>query len=477
MARGMASTAMPALLGSLFALWTLSNAEHYFDAASLAVDQQQKCLMKPHPGQIVSLLRMFGVGYESQADCLENNLVQLGTGEGKSVVLAMAASVLALLGCDVSCACFSQVLSERDYIAFEPLFDVLGVHDHIQYGTFPHLSEKVVNSKGNIRSIAKDLIEKGVKSKGAVSSGRPFALLVDEVDVFFSKDFYGQVYVPACTLTDDTITALVRHIWDNRGGRWRFKNVEASAEYKACCARFKQWAPLIREAAGDMLTDVRRFDSPCYTVKSGKIGYVEQDAVVFNKVYRYCTMFAYCYEHYEKQTITEKSMLDHIGITVRCGNFSYAEVPLMFSSIMGVTGTLKSLSSPEKQIVQGPRFQIKHQTYTPSVFGAKQLNFHPEHEASNDLLLRSRDDFNVTLCEQIAARRYPHSGQKSKPVAVVVFFSDEEELTEFLNCSQMGPMRQEVSDTEATWVQAGTQFISPPTAHHPLKRKRHRQTD
>jgi hypothetical protein len=38
---------------------------------------------------------------------LRNNLMQIGTGEGKSVVLAMTSSILALYGYKVSCACYS----------------------------------------------------------------------------------------------------------------------------------------------------------------------------------------------------------------------------------------------------------------------------------------------------------------------------------------------------------------------------------
>ena len=45
---------------------------------------------------------------------------------------------------------------------------------------------------------------------------RPKILLIDEVDVFFSKEFYGNVYTPSTMLRDPTITSLTNFIWSSR---------------------------------------------------------------------------------------------------------------------------------------------------------------------------------------------------------------------------------------------------------------------
>lgn len=63
-------------------------------------------LWKPHQGQILALLRMFCVANPDN-DKIENNLIELGTGEGKSVILAAAACIFALYGCEVDIACYS----------------------------------------------------------------------------------------------------------------------------------------------------------------------------------------------------------------------------------------------------------------------------------------------------------------------------------------------------------------------------------
>ena len=38
-------------------------------------------------------------------------------------------------------------------------------------------------------------------------------LLIDEVDVFFEKDFFGQLYRPAIRLYDQTIRDLLLLVW------------------------------------------------------------------------------------------------------------------------------------------------------------------------------------------------------------------------------------------------------------------------
>jgi preprotein translocase subunit SecA len=42
---------------------------------------------------------------------MRNNLVQIKTGEGKSVTLAVVSMIFALNGFEVKCACYSKYLS------------------------------------------------------------------------------------------------------------------------------------------------------------------------------------------------------------------------------------------------------------------------------------------------------------------------------------------------------------------------------
>jgi len=84
-------------------------------------------------------------------------------------------------------------------------------------------------------------------------------LLIDEVDVFFSKDFYGNIYTPSAKLKDPTIIELTNYIWNNRNSKLTLQIIESTNEYKACCDRFKDWGELIKEAVKDMLADLTNF--------------------------------------------------------------------------------------------------------------------------------------------------------------------------------------------------------------------------
>jgi hypothetical protein len=226
---------LPILIAHIFALWTLLNAGQYFQMQG----DKKTFLFLPHPAQVVSIFRMLGVGYEmdtmkklkekfrlTQKDFfLKKNLVQIGTGEGKSVTLAVTAVVLSILGFDVYCVCYSDYLSKRDYNAFKTLFDNLDLQKHIHYGTFNKICEDEINKEGDVRKIVEDLILDGKLSninEQKRSSIRPRVLLIDEVDVFFSKDFYGNSYRPSLNLTDKAIKDLIWYIWKERKNPGKF---------------------------------------------------------------------------------------------------------------------------------------------------------------------------------------------------------------------------------------------------------------
>ncbi len=79
---------------------------------------------------------------------LVDNFVQIKTGEGKSVTLAVVSIIFALYGFEVNCACYSKYLSQRDYSDFLSLFQDLNITDQIYYGTFNEICEKFINERG-----------------------------------------------------------------------------------------------------------------------------------------------------------------------------------------------------------------------------------------------------------------------------------------------------------------------------------------
>ncbi|CAF3762063.1 unnamed protein product, partial [Rotaria sp. Silwood1] len=410
---------VPQLAAHVFALWTLQSAHHYFEETEM--ERKDNYLLQPHAAQVISIFRMLGIGDDKEE--LENNLVQIGTGEGKSVTLGATASILALLGFDVCCACYSEYLSDRDYRSFFSLFDSLGVLSNVHYGTFNKLCEYIINEDGDIRQVVEQLIstDSNQAVEKAKQTKRAKILLIDEVDVFFSRNFYGNVYTPSTSLRDPTITALVNHIWAQRKCKLTLNKVKEAQEYKNCCARYSKWDSLMQEAIKDMLADVTSFESHNYIVKDDKIGYIEQDNIIFNVVYGYKTLFAYYLEK-ERGKISEKSLDEKICITIKCGGYSYAEIPLQFQYIIGVTGTLETLSEPEKGVIKNV-YRINKQTITPSVFGKNNLKF----TKKDDIRIETSNDYHNVIRKEIDDRLQGKTDKR----AVLVFLESEKKLRKF----------------------------------------------
>ena len=59
------------------------------------------------------------------------------------------------------------------------------------------------------------IFDRNVEIKGT-STDRLKILLIDEVDVFFSSEFYGKLYNPVIGIADFTIEKLICYIWENK---------------------------------------------------------------------------------------------------------------------------------------------------------------------------------------------------------------------------------------------------------------------
>lgn len=457
---------LPELMAYIFVLWTLKNATHYFDIINAGETENDKdsFLYVPHPAQVVSILRIFGIGYqvpevslkgemptpslvstvtgtvkagykkyvvgETDEMRLFNNMVQIGTGEGKSITLAVTAIIFALYGIEVSCACYSDYLSRRDYADFASMFSDLGVAEYIRYGTFDKLCEDIVNKDGDVRDAVKQLVTKDEWPVRVESSKkRPQLLLVDEVDVFFNKDFYGELYSISASLRNELITNLVNYIWQKKLILTSLAQIQTAPAYKACRAHYGKWSFLLDEAIKDMIAALKTYQSHQYIVKDDKIAYKDQDGISFKIAYGYNTVFAYCHEH-EQGNISQQSRDDYTNISLLCGSFSYAVLPYRFMNIMGVTGTLEHLNSPEKAVMH-KSYGVNRETYMPSVYGDNKRKFAP----NGDIKIENISDYFVRICEEITARIEGITVGTKR--TVLVFFENREKLLTFRNSEQI----------------------------------------
>lgn len=433
------------LTAGFFAYWTLSHAEGFIaeeegKPIDIKHDRRKNGLMWSHAMQVISIFRLLGLDLGT-SDALSNHLVQIGTGEGKSVTLAVTASILALLGYEVDCACYSDYLSRRDYQDFADFFSAFDLRDQITYGTFNKLCENFINQRADVRDAVVLMIKTGampaVKSR---KTSRDKIILIDEVDVFFNQEFYGNFYRPLAELHDSAITALIHYIWKIKDDRvaLRLDNVKLSAEFRLCCKRFPRWEFLLEEAVKAMIIDVQTFHELTHVVWDDKIAYKEQHDMSAETSYGYKTTFAYFYEC-ERGEITKGSRDLHTAWLIDCGAFSYAEVPKQYKCVMGVTGTLATLSRPEKELLEAV-YGIKKFSYMPSVYGDNQLKF--GGDSTSDVVIESEAGHFMAIVNEIKKRQIGElEGVKR---AIMVFFESYECLDAFYNSTWLANLKNKV---------------------------------
>jgi len=107
-------------------------------------------------------------------------LIQIKTGEVKSVVLGVLSTLFALLGINVYVGCYSQYLSDRDFNHFSPIFESLAICQKINYGTFNNLCESFLKKnymsgaqlkillKLYVRSSVENFIKRGILNNSRV---------------------------------------------------------------------------------------------------------------------------------------------------------------------------------------------------------------------------------------------------------------------------------------------------------------------
>ena len=431
---------IPEIMAHVFAIWTLRDSKAYFDAGD--VPNRKECLKIPHPAQVIAIFRMTGVGLPD--DQFDNHLVEILTGEGKSVCMAVAATVFALAGFEVKCACYSEYLSLRDYHDFDKIFHFLGITAHIRYGTFNQIYEEIINEQGDLRQEVEQLIRgESRKTRHDIAgtrlvaiADRPRIILINEAHLFFGRDFYGSLYSPFFLLQDKAVTDLMDWIWQQHDGGQALSvhSIKASAPYRACCDRYPNFEPLIDANIEHILKDLNSYRQGAdheYLVEKGQIMYRYQDGTTScsgRKIEGYKTIWAYYHEYHKNRTVSQEQFSKHTGIIVYCGAFSYAEMLRdmgTFAHIIGVTGTLKTLSPAEKSIIRD-EFGIRRYSYIPSAYGPNNLVF----AKNSGVKVEEDKDYHHALLEEIKGALIGPR-HKDSHRAVMVFFSDMSALQAF----------------------------------------------
>ena len=311
-------------------------------------------------------------------------------------------SVSPLFFSSVDCVCYSAYLSERDNLHFANVFTLFDVSQMISYGTFQQLSERLVNSEGDVRSLTRDVIlnvatgaggsaaKSQKKSKKQPAERVKRILLIDEVDVFFSRSFYGETYDPVLSLKLDKIAELQNLVWTMKGGdvKMILPALKKTEAYKDLMRDYAGVIDILNSQIAKMCSDLEAWnkggpdeDFRAYKIIDGKVAYKSGVAYDSKISFGYITLWTYFYE-VDSKRVPAAALEEHLGMLINCGQFSYAEIPKRYALILGVTGTLvpetpggpQPLGDFEQSIIRDD-YKITGQTVLPSVFGERNLTF------------------------------------------------------------------------------------------------------
>mmetsp|Transcript_1455 Transcript_1455/g.3038 ORF Transcript_1455/g.3038 Transcript_1455/m.3038 type:complete len:1794 (-) Transcript_1455:138-5519(-) len=472
---------IPYILAGVFSVFTVRKSGESYNRLSEDNTIGDKLLMKPHNIQVLTLLALFGCGSSSR-NRLDSQLMQIRTGEGKSMILGAAAVVLACLGFRVRCVCYSEYLSDRDYGLFQDVFTDFGVLEHVKYSKITTLSEDTTAAKGNIRKLTEALLYGNLKvsaqspaigntaycatiintpyssttklataSLGRSENGnknstneecgknikladvdtcpstsklmsREEILLVDEVDVFFGADFYGQTYNQVAQLQEPEVVEILRHIWNTnkRGGRTqRLTDIQALPVYASLLQKISGFKYFLDTEISQMINQVQQVNKQPYYVdlENSRIGYKVMDTISYEATYGYRTIFAYLQEA-ERGNMDYSKIVDSLVIPISCGQFSYANISP--KRILGVSGTLSALGEYEIDILS--KYGVDTFMFVPSVYGDSNFQF---DKAGNGILIdTSKSDHYHSISSQIKC-------MVNQKRSVIVFFQDSARLKEF----------------------------------------------
>jgi Mg-chelatase subunit ChlD len=379
-------------------------------------------------GIFTGIKRTFGFASAMLGEDFNNHLIEILTGQGKSYVLCVLSITMALLDFQVDCVCYSKILRDRDHAAFVDLFNDFGIQAKIDYCTFSQLARREFMSAGDVATGTQSLLDNKVQLVSSSRQIREKILLIDEVDVFFNQDFYGNMYTPSLLWKAPEVLTILQYVWDQRAADVSLQHVMQLPQYDALAIRFPDLIPLLKANIRQMLQASKDFQTAeyKYVVQDGKIGYEEHGSVNTNITHGYRTTFSYFCER-EKGVLTQEQW-EH-GI---CGHFSYAELPKKYKRILGVTGTLKSLGNFERKEMQR-EYKITEETLIPSFFGERDSNFFQGVD-----LLQTQNDFHHKIEQELIACR-------DAKRAVIVFFESEARIQAFLNSSYGSRIKHDLS--------------------------------
>jgi len=456
---------LPKILAAVFAWWTVEfyldqeNRRNQGTSSQSRANPDVAGLRMANHAQVICIMRLLGIsstrqvlgfttdlGYSVDNSSLQNHLAQVLTGEGKSVVIAVTAVVLALFGFNVDCVCYSSMLSERDKAAFASMLEAFGVSSQIQYGTFDSQYESLLREvHGDLRAQCMDHLRGAASSRqGQLAALPPRVLFVDEVDVFLTKSFFGSTLQMSFCLQNKEIVELLTYIWSQRSRRSNISAIKSHPTYKAVLEsgiihRSHEW--FLEVATQKMLNTCAEYkhENWDYIVRDGSVCYKVEGRTDYsaNWVYDFETTCTYLHESLVLKNIPQSSLESKIGLYGRFGQFSFAMItskvhglPPFYRHVLGVSGTLEEAKLPPKaHAVLKDEVGIKRYTYCPTMYGELKRNFKETRGQDVQVLSNEAEHFGA-IADEIKKRLLPIGNMEGKR-AVIAFFEDKATIMRF----------------------------------------------
>ena len=386
------------LLAHIFAYWSyLNSAKGYFSGES-------NTLLQPHSTQVLTLLRLLSV---DEPGGLKDHLIQIKTGEGKSITLGIAATLFGLLGYRVNVACYSSYLSSRDEKAFTELFRAFNLFSwDIKYSTIDGLVEDALGSHlPNFREHVRQFL-KGKKTNPFTPTDKKNLLLLDEVDVFFGKNFYGKVRRPALPIQTKGTAELLRYIWKEKSSLRKLDKQVAVDQLLAlpCTQTILEEYPNLKSFLPSEISSMISYlahypdsgeiwgSKPI--VQDDQVGYIDKAGNLSFAYSGYNLAFAYLYYREKGEIKSDRHLEDKLSITITTAQVLFSAMPNFFNLKLGLTATLEGLTEEENAILK--HYGFDKRSFIPSTFQKQVLV-----EAKTEVIDGKREDFFKRLKTEI----------------------------------------------------------------------------
>ena len=414
------------------------------------LDGEDDQRLGPHVVQVVTMLYLLGAhkqgGFIDRASPssratgfkFPSSMVEVRTGEGKSILLGVLSIVVALLGYHVDIVCYDDYLTERDDKDLRPLREAFrnapGVTIGISYKTFDTLMrDKIAAARNTVQALLPldgSATPSVAVPRSAVQAEAPSwqrVILIDEADVFMQKDFFGATYDAAVSVTSDAIRRLIRHIFENRD---RALTPASIAAVTAPVLReFNDISPALVKVAqrgiDQLVHNVKSFGDPKFQMDPAerRVGYVVRKQDNFNASHANKTVFAYLALEGQVPEFDKDTVEDRLALDILMGRYSYAALPSpsSYATMLGVTGTLVQMTKEEREILQRS-YGVEDFAYCPPIYTNNLIEGTVQVRATEDEWIDAIADYAASC---VADTRKDHKH------AVLIYFKNKSSLERF----------------------------------------------